>query len=133
MGAPHCGAALAALTLLLIFACGSLAQCRLVSPYPGHPHKWPTMAADYYRHRAGAEARDLASDPARDLASDPASDPASDQRTYADVRALASAPPDMRWWRWPGYAAPLELSLPLYNFQEYLYGYPPVSRLPYNA
>jgi hypothetical protein len=41
--------------------------------------------------------------------------------------------PGMRWWRYPGYAMPLELSLPLHNFQEYLYGYPPASRMPYNA
>jgi hypothetical protein len=121
MGASHCGAALAALTLLLIFACG--VACGV----------WPTTAADYYQHRVS----DPASNPASNPASDSASDPVSDKRMYVGIHApaqgFAQAPPDMRWWRWPGYAAPLELSLPLYNFQEYIYGYPPVSRLPYNA
>ncbi len=42
------------------------------------------------------------------------------------------------WWsggirQYPGYAAPLELSLPLQNYYEYLHGYPPSSRMPYNA
>ena len=110
MGTPHCAfghcaAALAALTLLLIFA---TARCRMVWPRPrvGHPHNWPTTAADSARWPSARARR---------------------------AQGFARAPPDMRWWRWPGYAAPLELSLPLYNFQEYLYGYPPASRLPYNA
>ena len=41
--------------------------------------------------------------------------------------------PPMWWWRYPGYAAPLELSLPLQNYYDYLHGYPPSSRMPYNA
>lgn len=47
--------------------------------------------------------------------------------------------PGSPWWYgtaggpYAGYAAPLELSLPLRNFAEYLYAYPPSARLPYNA
>jgi len=41
--------------------------------------------------------------------------------------------PPMWWWRHPGYAAPLELCLPLQNYYDYLYGYPPSARVPYNA
>jgi hypothetical protein len=122
MVASHCGAALVVLTLLLIFACGgALVACRV---------------ADYYRHRGS----DPESAEASTSAEASASAEAGAKRTYTHMHALArasalagalaSAPPDMRWWRWPGYAAPLELSLPLYN---YLYGYPPASRLPYNA
>lgn len=44
---------------------------------------------------------------------------------------VGPAPP-MWWWRHPGYAAPLELSLPLQNYYGYLHGYPPSSRMPYN-
>jgi hypothetical protein len=68
---------------------------------------WPTTA--YYWHRAQWPDRALRS------------------------RASGWRAPDMRWWRHPGFAAPLELSLPLHNFQEYLYGYPPASRMPFNA
>lgn len=40
--------------------------------------------------------------------------------------------PPTWWWRRPGSAAPLELSLPLQNYYEYLYGFPPSARMPYN-
>lgn len=105
MYAPYCIAILALLVILVALIL-----------YPGRGSKeglgrrfhnnrlWPTMA--YYWHR----------DQWPDWAQGPG------------WRA-----PDMRWWRYPGYAAPLELSLPLHNFQEYLYGYPPASRMPYNA
>jgi hypothetical protein len=67
--------------------------------------RWPTNA--YYLHRW-------------EWSDDPPPPPAVEEA------------PDMRWWRYPGYAAPLEVSLPLRNFTEYLYAYPPESRMPYN-
>lgn len=50
-------------------------------------------------------------------------------------QAYSGPPPPMWWWRqrgYDGYAAPLEQSLALQNYYNYLYGYPPSARFPYN-
>ena len=52
--------------------------------------------------------------PASQPARQPARQPASRPKFCEQSRSW------MWWWRHPGYAAPLELSLPLRNFHEYV-------------
>lgn len=54
---------------------------------------------------------------------------------YALSECGDPAPPEpdgFWWWREPGYAPPLELSLPIYNFL-HSYGAGPLLRSPYSA
>jgi hypothetical protein len=112
MRAPWCLAVLIVL-LIVLTACLCRDPTRLAAKdglRPGRGNRlWPTAATGYYWNREAW--------------------PRRRRRLPAGWGEAAQAAP----WRHAAYADPLELSLPLYNFSEYLYDYPPSSRLPYNA
>jgi hypothetical protein len=84
---------------------------------PGRGNRlWPRASTGYYWNREAWPFR---------------------RRNAWGYHAVREDEPLQRWAHslpsYAGYAAPLEQSLPLYDYYEFLHGFPPPSRMPFNA